>query len=87
MTCFDVLSAMRTSRGEQLATRNEQTRGEVYKEFLRIEHAEATASGSVTIRELVLRMERQGHEHGTQDGKGPKRTQKQEHGNERSMAE
>src|ERR1035437_8943447 len=40
ITCHDVLLALRASQGQELATRDEPTRSEVYGEFQRIQEAE-----------------------------------------------
>jgi len=58
ITCHDILLAMRTSAGQELATREEPTRSEVYGEFHRIEEAERQAASSVTILALVHRAQR-----------------------------
>jgi membrane protein len=55
ITCHDVLRAMRATQGQELATRDEPTRGEVYGEFHRIEEAERQAAASVTMLALVNR--------------------------------
>jgi membrane protein len=55
ITCHDVLLALRASQGQELATRDEPTRGEVYGEFHRIEEAERQAAASVTLLALVNR--------------------------------
>ena len=46
---------MRASQGQELATRDEPTRSEVYGEFHRIEEAERHAAASVTMLALVNR--------------------------------
>jgi membrane protein len=55
ITCHDILMAMRSSHGQELATREEPSRGEVYGEFQRIQEAERQAASSVTILDLVHR--------------------------------
>jgi len=55
ITCHDILQAMRSSTGQELATRDEPTRKEVYGEFQRILEAERAAAESVTILALVNR--------------------------------
>jgi len=55
ISCHDVLLAMRASEGQELATRDEPTRSEVYGEFNRIQEAERQAAGSVTLLALVNR--------------------------------
>jgi membrane protein len=51
----DVLSAMRAANGQELATRDEPSRGEVFGEFARIQEAEKQAASSVTLLALVNR--------------------------------
>lgn len=55
ITCHDILLALRASQGQELATREEPARGEVYGEFHRIEEAERQAATSVTMLALVNR--------------------------------
>jgi membrane protein len=55
ITCHDILLAMRASQGQELATREEPARGEVYGEFHRIQEAERQAAASVSMRALVDR--------------------------------
>jgi membrane protein len=55
ITCHDILLALRASQGQELATRDEPTRSEVYGEFHRIEEAERQAATSVTMLALVNR--------------------------------
>jgi membrane protein len=55
ITCHDILVALRATQGQELETRDEPTRGEVYGEFQRIEAAERQAAGSVTMLALVSR--------------------------------
>jgi membrane protein len=57
ITCHDILRAMRASHGQELATRDEPARKEVYGEFHRIEEAEREAASSVTLLALVNRTE------------------------------
>ena len=59
ITCHDILLAMRASQGQELATRDEPTRAEVYGEFHRIQEAERRAASSVTMMELVKRAQAQ----------------------------
>ena len=59
ITCHDLLLAMRASQGQELATREEPTRQEVYGEFQRIQEAERRAASSVTLLELVQRAQNQ----------------------------
>ena len=55
ITCHDILQAMRASHGQELATRDEPTRKEVYGEFQRILEAERNAAEKVTMLALVNR--------------------------------
>ena len=55
ITCHDILLAMRASHGQELATRDEPARNEVYGEFHRIEEAERHVAASVTLLDLVRR--------------------------------
>ena len=55
ITCHDILLALRASQGQELATRDEPARAEVYGEFHRIEEAERQAASSVTMLALVNR--------------------------------
>ena len=55
ITCHDVLLAMRATQGQDLATKDEPTRLEVYGEFHRIEEAERQAAASVSMLALVNR--------------------------------
>lgn len=55
ITCHDILEAMRASHGQELATRDEPTRKEVFGEFQRILDAEREAASSVTMLALVNR--------------------------------
>ncbi|HWQ92384.1 MAG TPA: YhjD/YihY/BrkB family envelope integrity protein, partial [Clostridia bacterium] len=57
ITCHDLLLAMRSSHGQELATRDEPTRAEVYGEFQRIQEAERQAASSVSMLALVHRAE------------------------------
>ena len=59
ITCHDILLAMRSSQGQELATRDEPTRKEVYGEFQRIEEAERQAASSVTMLALANRAQAQ----------------------------
>jgi len=59
ITCHDILLALRASQGQELATRDEPTRSEVYGEFHRIEEAERHAAASVTMLALVNRAQAQ----------------------------
>jgi len=55
ITCHDILHALRASHGQELATRDEPSRKEVYGEFQRILDAEREAASSVTMLALVNR--------------------------------
>jgi len=55
ITCHDVLLAMRAVHGQELATKEEPARVEVYGEFNRIEAAEREAACCVTISALAQR--------------------------------
>ena len=59
ITCHDLLLAMRASQGQELATREEPTRREVYGEFQRIQEAERQAASSVSLLALVHRAQNQ----------------------------
>jgi membrane protein len=59
ITCHDILLALRASPGQELATRDEPTRSEVYGEFQRIQEAERQAASSVTMLALVNRAQAQ----------------------------
>jgi len=59
ITCHDLLLAMRASQGQELETRDEPTRSEVYGEYHRIEEAERLAASSVTMLALVNRAQGQ----------------------------
>jgi len=61
ITCHDILEAMRSTQGQELATRDEPTRHEVYGEFQRIQEAERQAASSVTMLALAGRAQRQIH--------------------------
>ena len=55
ITCHDILHAMRASQGQELTTRDEPVRVEVYGEFARIQEAERQAASSVSMLALVTR--------------------------------
>jgi membrane protein len=63
ITCYDILLAMRSSHGQELATRDEPARAEVYGEFHRIQEAERLAASSVTMLALANRAEALGEGH------------------------
>lgn len=50
-----VLMAMRATRGQELLTRDEPVRAEVFGEYARIEEAEKTAASAVSLLALVTR--------------------------------
>jgi membrane protein len=55
INCHDILLAMRASQGQELGTRDEPARNEVYGEFHRIEEAERAVASGVTMLDLVTR--------------------------------
>jgi membrane protein len=55
ITCFDVLQAMRATHGQELETKDEPARTEVFGEFSRIQQAEKEAAATVTILALSSR--------------------------------
>jgi membrane protein len=55
ITCHDILLAMRAATGEDLATRDEPVREELYGEFSRILEAERKAASSVSMLALARR--------------------------------
>lgn len=59
ITCHDILLALRATQGQELATRDEPTRLDVYGEFQRIQHAERQAASSVTLLSLAQRAQAQ----------------------------
>ncbi len=59
ITCHDILLAMRAAQGQELATRDEPTRNEVYGEFQRIQEAERRAASAVTMLALAHRAQAQ----------------------------
>ena len=59
ITCHDILLALRAAQGQELATRDEPTRTEVYGEFQRIQEAERKAAGAVTMLALAHRAQAQ----------------------------
>jgi hypothetical protein len=59
ITCHDILLALRATQGQELATRDEPTRVEVYGEFQRIQEAERQAAASVTMLALAHRAQSQ----------------------------
>ena len=55
ITCHDMLLAMRAAQGQELATRDEPSRAEVYGEFQRIQEAERQVASGVTMLALANR--------------------------------
>lgn len=55
ITCDDVLQAMRATHGQELLTREEPTRAEVYGEYSRIREAERQAASTVNMLHLARR--------------------------------
>jgi DNA-binding IscR family transcriptional regulator len=55
INCHHILLAMRALQGQELVTRDEPVREEVYGEFARIQAAEKAAASSVTMQDLVNR--------------------------------
>jgi len=60
ITCHDILLALRASQGQEVATREEPARAEVYGEYHRILEAERTAAASVTLLALASRAQIRG---------------------------
>jgi hypothetical protein len=60
-----VLLAMRAGGGQQLLSRDEPVRAEIFGEFARIEEAEKNAAGAITILALVNRAQKQIEDAGT----------------------
>ena len=63
ITCHDILQALRATQGQELATRDEPTRNEVYGEFQRIQEAERRVAGAVTMLALAHRAQAQVQQH------------------------
>jgi membrane protein len=59
ITCHDILLALRATQGQELTTKDEPTRREVFGEFQRIQEAERRAAASVTMLALVHRAQAQ----------------------------
>jgi membrane protein len=55
ITCHDILNAIRATLGQELTTRDEPTRAEVFGEFERIQEAERRAAASVSMLTLAHR--------------------------------
>jgi membrane protein len=58
MTCHDILLALRAGQGQELTTREDPARAEVFGEFTRILEAERKAASSVTVLAMVNRTEK-----------------------------
>jgi membrane protein len=72
ISCYDIIYALRATHGQELATRDEPTRVEVFGEFSRIEAAERQAGTSVSLLALVQRAEVQSRLLGTYDHRNTK---------------
>lgn len=59
ITCHDMLEAMRATDGQELTTRDNASRLEVFGEFQRIQEAERKAAASVSMQALVNRAQAQ----------------------------
>lgn len=59
ITCHDILQAIRAGQGQELSTRDEPGRAEVYGEFQRIQQAERQAAASVSMLALAQRAQNQ----------------------------
>jgi membrane protein len=59
ITCHDILEAMRATHGQELTTRDEPSRTQVYGEFQRILEAERKAAEAVTMLALANRAQNQ----------------------------
>jgi membrane protein len=57
INCHQILRALRAANGQELTTRDEPVRTEVFGEFARIEEAEKQAAESVTLLALVHRVQ------------------------------
>ena len=55
INCHQILQSMRAANGQELVTRDEPVRAEVYGEFARIQEAERVAASSVTMLALANR--------------------------------
>jgi len=58
LNCHDILLALRAGQGQELVTRDEPARTEVYGEFEKILRAEQQAASSVTVLAMVQRTEK-----------------------------
>jgi len=56
ITAYDILNAMRTGTGQELAMSEAPELAEIYGEFARIERAERNAAGGVSLLTLASRM-------------------------------
>jgi len=59
ISCYDILLAIRVGQGQELATRDEPTRKEVFGEFNRIQEAERQAAETVSLLAMVNRAQAQ----------------------------
>jgi DNA-binding IscR family transcriptional regulator len=59
ISCHDILLALRATQGQELATKDEPTRSEVFGEYQRIQEAERCAASSVTMLALAHRAQAQ----------------------------
>jgi DNA-binding IscR family transcriptional regulator len=55
ISCHDILLALRAGQGEELATRDDPARVEMYGEFEKIMEAERKAASAVTLLDMVHR--------------------------------
>ncbi len=58
INCHDILLALRAGQGQELPTRDEPARAEVYGEFEKILEAERKAASGVTVLAMVSRAEK-----------------------------
>ena len=58
ISCHDILLALRAGHGQELETRDEPARAEVYGEFQKILEAERTAASCITVLAMVNRAEK-----------------------------
>jgi membrane protein len=56
--CHDILLALRAGQGQELPTRDDPARAEVFVEFERILEAEKKAASAVTVQAMVNRSEK-----------------------------
>jgi hypothetical protein len=57
ITAHHLLMALRATQGQELVTRDEPVRAEIYGEYARIQEAEKAAASSVTLLALVHRVQ------------------------------